>query len=107
VAVAAGAVPGAEVGGRTAGGVDDGTETPGVAPAVGTAVPPVAGMVGSLIVAVEVGLGGRLIRTVSFFGWTLAASDGLGGGGGGGGVLPGTFGVLSAIKSIVRLNARN
>jgi hypothetical protein len=32
-----------------------------------------------LIVGAEVGLGGKLMRTVSFFGWTLAASAGLGG----------------------------
>jgi hypothetical protein len=32
-----------------------------------------------LIVGTAVGLGGRLIRTVSFFGCTLAASGGFGG----------------------------
>jgi hypothetical protein len=37
------------------------------------------GGVGSLIVGAALCLGGRLIRTVSFLGWTLAASAGLGG----------------------------
>src|SRR5262245_39893823 len=46
---------------------------------------------------VAVGLGGKLIRTVSFFGCTLAASAGLGGTPPGGG-----FGLLSAIKRLVR-----
>ena len=57
-----------------------------------------AGKVGNLIVAV--GLGGRLIRTVSFFGWTLAASGGLGG------TPPGGFGGFSAIKFIGGLNLK-
>jgi hypothetical protein len=44
------------------------------------------------MVADEEGLGGKLIRTVSFFGCTLAASPGLGG------TDPdGMFGVFSAI----------
>jgi hypothetical protein len=38
-----------------------------------------AGTVGSLIVGEAVGFGGKLIRTVSFFGCTLAASAGFGG----------------------------
>src|SRR5206468_10398536 len=45
--------------------------------AVAGAAAPVAGMDGSLIVAV--GLGGNAMRTVSFLGCTLAASPGLGG----------------------------
>jgi hypothetical protein len=48
--------------------------------------------VGSLIVGAEVGLGGKLMRTVSFFGWTFADSTGLGGM-----APPGTVGLLSAI----------
>jgi hypothetical protein len=32
-----------------------------------------------LIVGAAVGLGGKLMRTVSFFGWTFAASPGFGG----------------------------
>jgi hypothetical protein len=46
---------------------------------------------GNLIVAVGFGGVGRLMRTVSFFGWTFAGS------GLGGTPPPGTFGVLSAI----------
>jgi hypothetical protein len=59
------------------------------------------GSVGSLIVGAAVGLGGRLIRTVSFLGWTLPVSFF-------GGIAPvgmpgilgmfGVFGLLSAIK---------
>jgi len=48
--------------------------------------------VGNLIVGAEVGLGGKLMRTVSFFGWTLAASAGFGGI-----APPGGVGVFSAI----------
>jgi hypothetical protein len=48
--------------------------------------------VGSLIVGDEVGLGGKLMRTVSFFGWTFEASAGLGGR-----APPGDVGKLSAI----------
>ena len=44
----------------------------------------------------EVGFGGRLMRTVSFFGWTFAASGGLGGTG-----APGVIGLLSAIVLLV------
>ncbi len=51
--------------------------------------------VGSLIVGAEVGLGGRLMRTVSFFGCTLDASAGLGGV-----APPGDVGILSAIFSL-------
>ena len=74
--VAGGADAPAAVGGRTAAGaaatpMEDGG-------ADGAAGPP-AGMVGSLMVGEEDGLGGRLMRTVSFFGCTLAASGGFGG----------------------------
>ena len=49
--------------------------------------------VGILIVGAAVGLGGKLIRTVSFFGCTLAASAGFGG------TAPvGVLGIFSAIK---------
>ena len=52
---------------------------------------PPGGKVGSLMVAV--GLGGKLMRTVSFLGWTLEASGGFGG------TPPvGRFGLLSAIN---------
>ena len=93
--------PGAEVGGRGAGGAGVGTITLGAA-AAGDAGAPPAGKVGNLIVAVDAGFGGRLMRTVSFLGWTLEASAGLGGrlgpGGGGGGVPPGPMGGFSAIN---------
>jgi hypothetical protein len=48
--------------------------------------------VGNLIVGAEVGLGGKLMRTVSFLGCTLAASAGFGGS-----APPGGVGVFSAI----------
>ena len=54
---------------------------------------------GILIVGAAVGFGGKLIRTVSFFGWILPDSLALGGAGGG--VAPGPvgiFGLLSAIS---------
>lgn len=56
---------------------------------------PPAGRVGSLIVGEELGLGGRLMRTVSFLGWTFAASAGLGGT-----APPGVMGLLSAISFV-------
>jgi hypothetical protein len=62
------------------------------------AAAPVAGTAGNLIVAVGFGGVGKLIRTVSFFGWTFAAS-GLGGTPPGG-----TFGVLSAIVIFANAN---
>jgi hypothetical protein len=46
------------------------------------------------MVGAEVGLGGKLMRTVSFLGWTLAASAGLGGM-----APPGKLGILSGIFS--------
>jgi hypothetical protein len=51
--------------------------------------------VGSLMVGADVGLGGKLMRTVSFFGWTFEASAGLGGC-----APPGDVGILSAITSL-------
>ena len=65
------------------------------AAATGAAAPAAAlgAGAGILIVGAAVGFGGKLIRTVSFFGCTFAASVGLGG------TAPdGVFGVLSAIK---------
>jgi hypothetical protein len=50
-------------GGRAAG------EAPGMPP--GAPVGPPGGNVGNLIVGAAEGLGGNVIRTVSFFGWTL------------------------------------
>jgi hypothetical protein len=57
--------------------------------------------VGSLIVGADVGLGGKLMRTVSFFGWILAASAGLGGN-----APPGVVGIFSAIKFLFCLQPK-
>ena len=72
---AAGAAAAAAGGGAAPAGAA-GTETAGVPAGAGALE---AGKVGNLIVGEAVGLGGSAIRTVSFFGWTLA-SAGLGGG---------------------------
>jgi hypothetical protein len=66
----------------------------GAAAALGAddADPPGA-RVGSLIVGADVGFGGKLMRTVSFFGWTFEASAGLGGR-----APPGVMGLISAIS---------
>lgn len=68
-----------------------------VVPATGAAGAGVAAATaagdGILIVGAAVGFGGKLIRTVSFFGCTLADSEGLGGG-----APPGALGVFSAIN---------
>src|ERR1700678_4595703 len=53
------------------------TATGAAAPLPGADEP--GAKVGSLIVGAEVGLGGRLMRTVSFFGWTFEDSAGFGG----------------------------
>src|SRR5580658_7032357 len=77
------------------GGAAAPTEATGAAePLAGGAAP--GARVGSLIVGAEVGLGGKLMRTVSFFGWTLAASAGLGGME----PPPGDVGIFSAISFI-------
>jgi hypothetical protein len=52
--------------------------------------------VGSLMVGADVGLGGRLMRTVSFLGWTFEASAGFGGS-----APPGDVGKLSAISFLL------
>ena len=62
--------------------------------AIGTAVGPPGGSVGSLIVGAAEGLGGKVIRTVSFLGWTLPVSFF------GGTAPPGTLGRLSAINFV-------
>src|SRR5437016_9183811 len=87
VAVGAAAGRGAGVGGA---GACAGAGAPAIgAAAAGGAAGAGAGI---LIVGAAVGLGGKLIRTVSFFGCTLAASVGFGG------TAPeGGFGMLSAI----------
>jgi hypothetical protein len=69
------------------------------AAAAGAPVGPPGGSVGSLMVGAAEGLGGKLIRTVSFLGWTFPVSFL-------GGTAPlGTLGRFSAIKSIL-LQAR-
>src|SRR5439155_5157207 len=89
VAVGAAAGRGAGVGGAGAGACAGAG-----APAIGAAAAGGAAGAGAgiLIVGAAVGLGGKLIRTVSFFGCTLAASVGFGG------TAPeGGFGMFSAI----------
>ncbi len=62
----------------------------GAAPAPG----PPGGSVGSLMVGAAEGFGGKLMRTVSFLGWTLPVSFL-------GGTAPaGMFGILSAINQV-------
>ena len=68
---AAGATEALAPGGRAT--VAPGLTAAGAPVAPGGGAPP-AGNVGSLIVGAEVGLGGKLMRTVSFFGWTLPVS---------------------------------
>jgi hypothetical protein len=66
----------------------------GAAGALGADPPvgPPGGKVGSLIVGAAEGLGGKLMRTVSFFGWTLPVSFF-------GGTAPlGIVGILSVIN---------
>jgi hypothetical protein len=74
------AAPGAGVGaGTDPAGEPEANATPATgAPGAGAA-PATAAGAGILMVGAAVGLGGRLIRTVSFFGCTFAASAGLGG----------------------------
>ena len=68
---------------------------PGPAQPAGPPVGPPGGSVGSLMVGAAEGLGGKLIRTVSFLGWTLPVSFF-------GGTAPlGMFGMFSAIKLIL------
>ena len=69
VAVAAGGAPAVFKAGADA----DGGVTPAGA-ALGAPVGPPGGSVGNLIVGAAVGFGGRLMRTVSFFGCTLPVS---------------------------------
>jgi hypothetical protein len=94
-------VPGAAVGrGAVVGAAADeeegtaaGAAATGAAAATGRGAAEGAGI---LMLGAAVGLGGRLIRTVSFFGCTLAASAGLGG------TAPeGVPGMFSAITQVV------
>ncbi len=91
LAPAEGGAGGAGAAGRAGDGAAGVAVTTGAAGGV-----PAAGKVGSLIVAVAEGFGGRLMRTVSFLGCTLAASPGFGG--------TGAFGVLSDIANYLRAN---
>jgi hypothetical protein len=77
-----------------------------VATATGAAgagvAPATAEGAGILIVGAAVGLGGKLIRTVSFLGCTLADSEGFGG------TAPaGVLGMFSAIKLWIQARSRN
>ncbi len=93
---AAAGARGAATGAAAAAGGTGGAGVLAVAAAGGTGAGAWAtgadGGVGNFIVGAEVGLGGKLMRTVSFFGCTLAASEGRGG------AAPvGKFGKFSAI----------
>jgi len=70
--------------------LSDGAGAVGTGPADG----PPGGSVGNLIVGAADGLGGKLMRTVSFLGWTLPVSFL------GGTAPPGVFGMFSAITLI-------
>ena len=72
-----------------------GAPTAGAGAAPGPPVGPPGGSVGSLMVGAAEGLGGKLMRTVSFLGWTLPVSFF------GGTAPPGVLGMLSAIKLIL------
>jgi hypothetical protein len=69
----------------------------GEAAAAGAADGPPGGRVGSLIVGAAEGFGGKLIRTVSFFGWTLPVSFF------GGIAPPGVLGMFSAIIDRIKI----
>jgi hypothetical protein len=89
----------AELGGDGGAGALEGAGT--AATATGAAVALVGGeepgaSVGSLMVGADVGLGGKLMRTVSFLGWTFAASAGFGGS-----APPGDVGLFSAISFLL------
>jgi hypothetical protein len=81
------------VGGRGADGAE-GAATPTAGDAAGGGPAEEAGI---RIVGAAEGFGGKLMRTVSFLGWTFAASAGFGGTG-----APDGFGVSSAIYVLCR-----
>ena len=87
------AASGAAAAGGAAASAGAGAPVTGGAAAAFTDAEGAAGF-GILIVGAAVGFGGRLMRTVSFLGWTLALSDGFGGvapaGGGTGGLFSGS-----------------
>src|SRR5688572_15753311 len=79
---------------RGAGAADVGAPAGDAAGAADAPVGPPGGNVGNLIVGAADGFGGRLMRTVSFLGWTLPVSFF-------GGTAPaGMLGMFSAIKSL-------
>jgi len=85
---------GAGVGGAGAGAVARAAVGAAAAAGAATAAWAVGAGAGILMVGAALGFGGKLIRTVSFFGCTFAASVGLGG------TAPddGVFGMFSAIN---------
>lgn len=89
-----GAATGAAVAREAGGGESGAGEAAGVAAIAGDAAPvgPPGGSVGNLIVGAAVGFGGSVMRTVSFFGWTLPVSFF------GGKAPPGALGIFSAIS---------
>lgn len=90
--VAIGAAEARGAGGAAAGA---GAAVGAIGAAEAAPVGPPGGSVGSLIVGAAVGLGGKLMRTVSFLGWTLPVSFF-------GGTAPaGLLGMFSAIKAWV------
>jgi len=96
-AAAGGGVGGA--GALEAGATAGATATGAAEPMLGGGPP--GASVGSLIVGADVGLGGKLMRTVSFLGWTFEASAGLGGS-----APPGGVGTLSAISCLFVLQPK-
>jgi hypothetical protein len=88
-AVAIGAAPDRAGAAADVAGIADGT----IMGAPPLADGPPGGRVGNLMVGAAEGLGGKLMRTVSFLGWTFELSGGLGGT-----APPGKFGLLSAIN---------
>jgi hypothetical protein len=104
-AIATGAKAGRGLGGAAVRGAEEGAAAPargGLGACVGAALLKtgagadgpalVGGSVGNLIVGAAEGLGGRLMRTVSFLGWTFPVSFF------GGTAPPGMLGMFSAIK---------
>ena len=99
VEVARATAAGADAAGAAARGAAVGAEVAaagaaGAAAIGGAPEGPPGGKVGSLMVGAAEGLGGKLMRTVSFFGWTFPVSFF------GGSAPAGTFGIFSAIKVI-------
>jgi hypothetical protein len=90
--VARGAATGAAPRGAAAGAL---VPTDGSGAALGAPVGPPGGSVGNLMVGAAEGFGGKLIRTVSFLGWTLPVSFF------GGTAPPGAPGMLGGMSAII------